>query len=92
MNDFELSDASPEDIAKFTATIEATEVLSAQIDSFALKTSAYGDLYLVDNEFRYTGQVTDYDTYYVLEDVETGDFMAWFGTRHLTSLKMETRM
>ena len=37
---------------------------------FSLKTSAYGDLYLVDNEFQdIPGQVTDYDTYYVLEDV-----------------------
>ena len=79
MNDFELSDASPEDIAKFNSTIEATEVLSEQIDSLSLKASAYGDLYLVDNEYQeILGQVTDNETYYVVEDVETGDFIAWF--------------
>ena len=30
-------DASSEDIAKFNSTIEATEVLSEQIDSFPLR-------------------------------------------------------
>ena len=78
MNDFELFDASDEDVDKFSSTVEASEVLVDQLNTFELKASANGNLYLVNiSSQEIFAAVTDHETWYSLTDPESGDMLAW---------------